>query len=181
MWLQMTAMWAAMMVPMMLPSLIPWLRRWRPRRLAVIAVCGYFLVWTALGALVYPPTMLWSFSRHAGVALLAAGLLQLTPWKMRKLDCCRASPCPSNARNAWRDGLMMGVDCSLCCASYTIVLLVIGAMNLYVMMTVAVAITIERLAPRPALVARTVGVVVIAAGVFMIASAAIAETRLTLF
>jgi len=32
----------------------------------LIAACGYFLVWAACGALVYPPTMLWSFSRYAG-------------------------------------------------------------------------------------------------------------------
>jgi predicted metal-binding membrane protein len=58
----------------------------------------------------------------------------------------------------------MGIDCTLCCAGYTLALLVIGAMNLYAMIVVAIAITLERLAPRPRLIARTAGVFAIAAG-----------------
>ena len=100
MWLRMIAMWTAMMVPMMLPSLLPRLQPWRPRRLAVIAACCYFFVWAVCGAAVYPLTMRWPVSRHAGVVFLAAGFLQLTPWKERKLDRCRACTCPPDARSA---------------------------------------------------------------------------------
>ena len=51
------------------------------------------------------------------------------------------------------------------------ILLVTGVMNLGVMAMVAAAITIERLAPRPLRVARTAGLIVIAAGVIAIAEA----------
>lgn len=164
MWLQMTAMWAAMMVPMMLPSLAPRLRECRPRRLAVIVAGAYFLVWTACGAVVYPPTMGWPASRYAGVVIVGAGLFQLTSWKVRQLDRCRASEWVTDSQSAWRHGLRMGIHCVLCCAGYMLILLVTDIMNLGLMIAATAAITIERLVPRPALVARTWGVILIAAG-----------------
>jgi len=51
------------------------------------------------------------------------------------------------------------------------VLLVAGVMSLGVMAMVAAAITVERFAPRPARAARATGVVVIVAGVLVIARA----------
>jgi len=45
-----------------------------------------------------------------------------------------------------------------------VVLLVLGVMNLAVMVFVSAAITIERLAPHPKIVARAIGIAVIAAG-----------------
>ncbi|HXH40087.1 MAG TPA: DUF2182 domain-containing protein [Thermoanaerobaculia bacterium] len=168
MWLQMTAMWAAMMVPMMLPSLVPRLREFRPRRLALIVACGYFVVWTVCGAVLYPPTMQWPIAPYAGMVLVGAGFIQLSPWKARQLDRCRASAPADDARSAWRQGLRMGIDCILCCAGYTMILLATDIMNLAVMIVMTAAITIERLAPWPARVARTFGVILIAAGIFML-------------
>jgi predicted metal-binding membrane protein len=168
MWLQMTAMWAAMMVPMMLPSLVPRLRAFRPRRLAPIAACGYFVVWTICGAVVYPPTMQWPVTPYAGLVSVGAGFIQLSPWKARQLDRCRASAPASDAPSAWRQGLRMGIDCMLCCTGYMMILLVTDIMNLGVMIIVTAAITIERLAPWPARVARTFGVMLIVAGFFTI-------------
>jgi len=48
------------------------------------------------------------------------------------------------------------------------VLLVAGVMNLGAMTVITAAITVERLAPSPTLVARTLGVVMITAGVVVI-------------
>jgi predicted metal-binding membrane protein len=168
MWLRMTAMWTAMMVPMMLPSLLPRLRAW-PLRAAVVAACAYFFVWALCGAAVYPPLMWVPVERYAGLAFVAAGAMQLTPWKVQRLERCRAA-CTGETRHAWRDGLRMGVDCALCCAGYTLVLLVTGMMNLAAMVLVTIAITAERLAPRPALLARAFGVVLIAAAAFVTGS-----------
>jgi predicted metal-binding membrane protein len=53
-----------------------------------------------------------------------------------------------------------------------VILLVVGVMDLRAMTVVAVAITLERLMPAGQRVARTIGVVVIAAGLFLIARAA---------
>jgi predicted metal-binding membrane protein len=49
------------------------------------------------------------------------------------------------------------------------VLLATGVVNLGAMAVITAAITAERLAPAPTLVARTAGFVMIAAGVFVIA------------
>src|SRR5262245_37578849 len=67
------AMWTAMMVPMMLPSFVPMLRRYRAAVMAAgekrlvrrtaAATAGYFAVWAAIGAVVFPV--------GAGVAALA--------------------------------------------------------------------------------------------------------------
>jgi predicted metal-binding membrane protein len=48
-------------------------------------------------------------------------------------------------------------------------LLVTGVMNLGAMALITIAITVERLAPSPKLVARTAGVVMITAGVLVLA------------
>jgi len=165
MWLRMTVMWAAMMVPMMLPSLVPRLRG-RPLRAAAIAAVAYFLVWTILGAAVYPPLMWFPVARYAAVVFVIAGAVQLTPWKLRWLERCRIG-C---AEQPWRDGLRMGVDCALCCTGYVLVLLVTGMMNWAAMILVTAAITAERLLPRPALLARAFGVALLVCAAFVTGS-----------
>ena len=162
MWLSMTAMWTAMMVPMMLPSLAPRLMQWRPRRFAMIAAGAYFLVWIICGAVIYPPTMNWPLTRYASVIMISAAIIQFTPWKVRELNACRPSECPSDMRGAWRCGVKLGINCALCCAGYTAILLAVGAMNVIAMIVIGAAITIERLAPRPVLVARAFGVAMLA-------------------
>jgi predicted metal-binding membrane protein len=52
------------------------------------------------------------------------------------------------------------------------ILLVLGVMDLRAMALVGAAITVERLAPASELVARAIGAVVVAAGLFLIARAA---------
>jgi hypothetical protein len=51
------------------------------------------------------------------------------------------------------------------------ILLAVGVMDPSLMAVVAVAITVERLAPAREFVARAIGVVVVAAGLFLIARA----------
>ena len=190
-------MWTLMMVAMMLPSLVPAL--WRHRQavmvvagvrragaLGVLVGTGYFLVWAAQGALVYPlgvalagAAMRWPALARAvplgvGLVVLAAGALQVTPWKARHLACCRGrSPISSRGdkRGALRDGVRLGLHCGACCAGLTSVLLVAGVMDLAVMGAVTVAVTAERLAPAGARVARAIGAVLVATGLFLIARA----------
>ncbi len=52
-----------------------------------------------------------------------------------------------------------------------LMLLVTGLMDLRVMAAVAIAITLEQLAPAPAFAARTIGVIAILAGIFIFAQA----------
>jgi predicted metal-binding membrane protein len=84
----------------------------------------------------------------------------------RRLDDVHGDPW-----SAWRHGLHLGAHCSLCCSGLMMTLLVSGVMDLGVMVAVAAAITVERLAPRPGHVARALGVVVLTAGALVIARA----------
>jgi predicted metal-binding membrane protein len=112
-----------------------------------------------------------------GVVVLFAGALQFTAWKARHLACCREAPgrgntLPGDSGTAWRVGLRLGLHCSCCCVGPTTILMVIGVMDLRAMAVVATAITVERLAPAGERVARAIGVVVVGAGLFLIARAA---------
>ena len=189
-------MWMAMMVPMMLPSLVPMLSRYRRsvrgadgihvHGLTALTGLGYFFIWAVLGAAAYAAgagvmavEMRWGMVAQwlpvaAGVVLLVAGGVQLTPWKARQLAVCRegsgcGSPPVPNALGAWRHGLRLGVRCSLCCGSLMLALLAIGMMDLVAMAAVTLAISAERLAPAPLRVARVAGVAIVLVGVLTIA------------
>ncbi len=171
-------MWALMMVAMMLPSLVPLLRRcagWRAAR----AGAGYFLVWTALGAVVFPagvglaaaemrwPAIARAVPIAAGLVVVAAGWLQLTRWKARQLSCCNAAD--DGGGSSWRYGVRLGLRCVGCCAGLTAILLVTGVMDLRAMAVVTGAITVERLARGGRRVARATGALAIAIGLVMLA------------
>jgi predicted metal-binding membrane protein len=111
-----------------------------------------------------------------GVVVVIGGALQFTAWKAHHLACCREAPgrgrtLPADAGTAWRHGVRLGLHCSYCCAGLTAILLVIGVMELRAMAVVAAAITLERLAPAGERVARAIGVVIVGAGLFLIARA----------
>jgi len=99
-----------------------------------------------------------------------AGFLQFTVWKARHLACCREAR--TRGRTAWQHGLSLGLHCSQCNVGLMAIFLVIGVMDLRAMVVVAVAITVERLAPAGERVARATGGVVVGAGLFLIARAA---------
>jgi predicted metal-binding membrane protein len=190
--------WAAMMVAMMLPSLVPMLSRYRDAvgpaagsrlaRLTAMVGAAYFVVWTALGLVVFPlgaglaaiamrePALARLVPLTTGVVVLLAGVFQSSAWKARRLAACRAAPgCaggrPADAASAWRHGLALGLRCSGCCAGLTAVLLVIGVMDGRAMAGVAAAVTAERLAPAGALIARATGAILLGAGILLIARA----------
>ncbi len=190
------AMWLAMMTAMMLPSLVPVLGSFRhslseaggtgSAALTALVALGYFLAWTAVGVVVFSlgvalasAEMRWDgLSRvvpvAGGVLMVAAGALQFTAWKARQLGRCREEPGCREARSgraagALRQGIRLGRHCGLCCAGYTAVLCLAGLGNLAAMALVAVAITLERLAPRPRWIVRVSGAVVVAWGLLSIA------------
>jgi predicted metal-binding membrane protein len=192
-------MWVVMMVAMMLPSLTPMLWRYRQavdRRgethlglLTALVGVGYFFVWTVFGMAAFSlgvalaavemqqPALARAVPIAVGVAVVTAGALQFTAWKARQLACCREAPehgrtLPADTGTAWRHGLRLGLHCSYSCAGLTAVLLVVGVMDLRAMAVVAAAITLERLAPAGERVARSIGAVVVGAGLFLVAQAA---------
>ena len=193
------AMWVVMMVAMMLPSLVPMLWRYRQAvggpgtahlgRLTALAGAAYFVVWTGIGLAAFPlgmalasaclraPALARAAPLATGAVVLATGALQLTPWKARRLACCREAPgcgrrLPANAATAWRHGLRFGLHCSACCGALMASLLVLGVMDLGAMAAVTVAMTAERLAPAGESVAHAVGVAAIGFGLLLIARAA---------
>ncbi len=182
-------MWILMMVAMMLPCLVPMLLAYRRSlrepdgarrdRLTAVAGAGYFAPWTLAGAVAFAAgsalaaaEMRWQALATAvptatGVVLLLAGAVQASGWKAGYLMRCRAACAEgraADARSAWRSGLRLGVECSLCCSGLMAVLLVGGVMDLGLMALVATAIIVERLARKPRLVARALGIAVVAAG-----------------
>lgn len=189
-------MWIVMMVAMMLPSLAPVLWRYheavgrlghahaRAARLTAAVGIGYFVVWAALGAAVFPPgaalaALAWQWPALArtgplalGAVLLMAGMLQFSAWKAHLLASCRpafacAQALPPEIGAAWRTGVRHGLHCAGCCAGLMIVLLAAGMIDLRAMAAVTVATTAERLAPQGESVARVIGAVIVMVGLLM--------------
>jgi predicted metal-binding membrane protein len=158
--------------------------------LTALAGAGYFLVWTLFGMAAFPlgvvlaeiemkePAVARAVPIAVGIVVLIAGAVQFTAWKARHLACCREAPGPgrtmaADAGTALRHGLRLGLHCSQCCAGLITILLVIGVMDLRAMAVVAMAITVERLAPSSERVSRSIGAMAVGAGLFLIARAVV--------
>jgi predicted metal-binding membrane protein len=145
-------------------------------------------MWTVFGMAAFPvgvalatvamqlPALARAVPITIGVVVLIAGLLQFTAWKAHHLACCREAPrrCHTllaDPRTAWRHGLRLALHCGHCCFGLMAILFVIGIMDLRAMAVVTVAVTVERLAPAGERVARVIGAVAIAAGLFLIVRA----------
>lgn len=190
-------MWSVMMVAMMLPVLVPMLMRYaqatgaastsRLGWLTTVVATGYFLVWMAPGVAAYQgglamaeiamalPAVTAAVPLAAGLVVVLAGWLQLSAWKAKQLACCRTAHAPQlrgDASTAFRHGLRLAIQCVRCCAAPTVILLVIGVMDLRAMAIVGAAITAERLAPAGERIARALGAVVVVTGIVLIARAA---------
>jgi predicted metal-binding membrane protein len=176
--------WVTMMAAMMLPSTAPAARhvaRLARRAPTLLFAAGYLAVWTGYGLLAYGVFRLvtsldlgWlAWSRGgpyaAGAVVVAAGLYELTPSKRLSLRRCRSAP-PSET--AFRSGLAHGLDCVGCSGALMAVLLVLGAMSLFWMAVVAVAIFAEKVLPRGPRLASAFAVALVALGVWVAVSPA---------
>lgn len=153
--------------------------------LTVLVALGYFAVWTLFGTAAYPlgvalsaiemqqPALARAVPAAVGIIVVLAGALQFTAWKARHLACCRqtaraGSALRGDASTAWRHGLRMGLHCSHCCAGLMAILLVAGVMDVRTMTAIAAAITLERVVPAGERVAKAIGAVTVAAGLFLL-------------
>jgi predicted metal-binding membrane protein len=190
-------MWLAMMVAMMLPSSLPMLLLYRrviafrgERHTTVLtwlmASC-YFIVWTLFGIVAYgigvsiaygamrSPAFSALIPAVAGAALIAAGIYQLTPWKSACLKHCRdpLELVANHLHPGWRGAVALGVHhglfCTACCWALMVMQLVMGVMNLGAMAAIATVIALEKLLARGPLVARAIGVIAIAMGIYTLA------------
>lgn len=175
-------MWTAMMAVMMLPSLVPMLWRYRQAgALTLLVGAGYFMTWMACGVaalfLMRVPAISHAGAFACGWVLLFAGALQFTAWKAQHLHCCSRTVCVysrnEGAGTALLHGLRLGFHCNCCCAGSTAILLVSGGfMDMRVMALATAAITAERLAPAGERVAKLIGALLVAAGLWLVARAA---------
>lgn len=143
------------------------------------SVAATGLQWLAERAGLLSQPMMWSINAWlAGGLLVAAGLYQLSPAKRACLEHCR-SPVEFLSRH-WRanrsGALRMGIDhgafCLGCCWSLMALLFVGGIMNLYWIAGLAIVVLAEKLLPGGQALARTLGIAFIAAGIWVVTTAA---------
>jgi predicted metal-binding membrane protein len=169
-------MWMAMMAAMMLPAAAPMIlmfgtvyRTKRERGGAFVPtwvfVAGYLAVWAGFGACAWAvndvghnlagvyPVLGELGTRVAAVAMIAAGLYQLTPLKQRCLAHCR-SPLSfvmhqwrPGVGGAWRMGVDHGVYCVGCCWVLFLLLVVVGLSSLPWMGLITIIVCAEKLLP----------------------------------
>jgi predicted metal-binding membrane protein len=175
--------WVTMTAAMMLPSAAPAARHVaRARRVpTLLFTAGYLAVWMGYGLLAYGVFRLvtsfdigWlAWDRGgpyaAGVVIVGAGLYELAPLKRLSLRRCRSTP---DGGNALRSGLAHGVDCVGCSGGLMAVLFVLGAMSLFWMAVVAVAIFAEKVLPRGPQLAFVFAVALVALGIWVAVSPA---------
>ena len=183
--------WATMMAAMMLPATAPvvaLVARTSPPARTAAFVGGYLAVWVAFGLAAYgvyrvvaaidPAFLDWERGGPyvAGVAVIAAGLYQLTPLKAVCLKHCRSPMHLLLARwraggaGAARMGVEHGVWCAGCCWALMLVLFAVGVMSLFWMAVVAAVILAEKALPHGERLTPALGVALIALGVWIAAA-----------
>jgi len=189
-------MWQAMMVAMMLPSTWPMLELYRrvadfrelphPSLRVLLVAAGYFGVWLGFGVITFGVGFrisTWAMHSEwisqlvppaAGLALVLAGIYQLTPLKQACLKHCRepvlylSHEWRPGLGGAFRLGLHHGAFCAACCWALMLIQMILGAMNLVVMIVIAAIIGIEKLWKRGPALSRAVGVCTIMAGIALL-------------
>ncbi len=155
---------------------------------------GYLLAWT--GFSLAATALHWGFLRAdilspmgklqdafvAGGVLLVAGVFQLTPPKIAFLAHCRRPDAGNQAGGgaggrsgrlgALRMGFDQGLCCIGCCWALMLVLFVGGVMSLTTIVVLTLAVAVEKLAPKGAVLARLGGVLLIGFGSWVMAAAA---------
>jgi predicted metal-binding membrane protein len=187
------AMWSIMMAAMMLPSAAPMVlvfahlaRRGGDWAATWVFVGAYVLMWAGFSSLaavmhwalqaagLLSPMMVSVDPLLTAVLLITAGAFQFTPIKTACLTRCR-SPV-SFLMTEWRKGrggafvmgMRHGMYCIGCCWALMALLFVIGVMNLPMVAMIAIAVALEKLAPKGVWIARVIGGVLVFGGVWML-------------
>jgi predicted metal-binding membrane protein len=189
-------MWAVMMTGMMLPSASPVVllyafvarrsgERTAASRLYALAA-GYVVVWAvfSLGAtalqrllaafLLVSPMMETTSPAAGAMLLLIAGVYQLTPIKHACLRTCRSplgfvlSRWRTGGSGAFAMGLEHGAYCVGCCWALMLLLFAGGVMNLVIIAALTTFVAFEKLVPFGVQGARISGIMLIAAGFWML-------------
>jgi len=190
--------WVLMIVAMMLPSSIPLVvtfaalvrRRRTPARLVALLLLGYLVVWGAFGLAAWiadrgihaaVDAVPW-LAEHPqviiGTTLAIAGLWQFSPLRDRCLEECR-SPLgfvmnrwrgSAPAAEALRMGIAHGAFCVGCCWSLMLVMFGVGLASASAMLMLGAITAIEKNLPWGRRLTHPLGIVLILAAVYAVAS-----------
>jgi len=191
-------MWTVMMAGMMLPSAAPAIllygalvRKNGARGTVLPGVWifagAYLLVWTGFSvtatllqtllesASLLTPAMAAASTGLSALALVAAGVYQLTPLKQTCLNKCRnpleffVTRWRAGRAGAFTMGLEHGAYCVGCCWALMLLLFVAGVMNLAWVALIAAFVFAEKLLPAGRLVSHSAGAVLILSGIWVLA------------
>jgi predicted metal-binding membrane protein len=196
------AMWVAMMAAMMFPTAAPMAlmfarvhagkrRRGQSFVPTWVFTGAYLALWTAFGAVAYllasaasaqlgkSEWLAGNAARIAAVAIVLAGVYQLTPLKGVCLRHCR-SPLAFVTQH-WREGragsflmgLQHGLYCLGCCWLLFVLLFPVGVMNLAAMLLITALIFAEKVLPAGERTARVAAAALIGYGVLVLALPAV--------
>ncbi len=190
-------MWIVMMIAMMAPSASPMILTYArlgrgsdnqsgSSGHSGLLALGYFAAWSGLsvaatiaqwglasaGAL--SPMMVITNTYAGGAILILAGAFQWSPFKLACLRHCR-SPI-GFFMTEWRDGpggafsmgFHHGLYCVGCCWALMAVLFVTGVMNLLWVAAITVFVLLERMVAKGQMLTRISGVMLAAAGLWML-------------
>jgi len=191
-------MWTVMMAGMMLPSAAPaivlygaMVRKHAERGSTLPATwtfaAGYLLVWTGFSvaaaalqaaleaAALMTPAMTVASAELGALALVAAGVYQVTPLKQACLHKCRhpleffMTRWRAGSAGALRMGLEHGAYCLGCCWALMLLLFVAGVMNLAWVALIAAFIFAEKLLPAGRLTSYAASALLVGYGIFALA------------
>jgi len=194
----MFAMWWIMMIGMMLPSAAPMIltfatinrkkrEREQPFVPTTIFASGYLAAWGGFSifataaqwglqeAALITPMLVANNSILAGAIFIGAGIYQWTPLKHMCLKNCRS---PLNYiikswrgghRGAFVMGWQHGLYCLGCCWLVMAILFAVGVMNLIWIGIIAAFVFVEKLFPAGEWIARLSGILMIGAGIYLVA------------
>jgi predicted metal-binding membrane protein len=190
-------MWTVMMAGTMLPSAAPaivlygaMVRKHAERGSTLPATwtfaAGYLLVWTGFSvaatalqaaleaAALMTPAMTVASAGLGALALVAAGVYQVTPLKQACLYKCRhpleffMTRWRAGSAGALRMGLEHGAYCLGCCWALMLLLFAGGVMNLAVIVALTLWVLVEKFAPFGEQTAKVSGVALLAGAVWVV-------------
>jgi predicted metal-binding membrane protein len=141
---------------------------------AGFSLLATFAQWALHALALLSPEMVSTSAKLGGALLIVAGVFQWTKLKHACLSKCRSplgffmSEWRDGVRGAWVMGLRHGIYCVGCCWALMALLFVTGVMNLLWIAAISIFVLLEKIAPAGHWVARISGILLVAAGVWLL-------------